>query len=256
VARASLAQQVVGDLGESLREVGRMADLIAGVADQTRLLALNATIEAARAGQAGRGFSVVANEVKELAATTGRSTVEITATVARLREEADQMAHAIRTMGDGVGSVDEATAVLATVAAAQRDVVQRLDATIGAAIERVDSMSSITEQLERRQLRRVPADGPAVLHHGSGRTIDVRLVDLGEGGIRCHVEPRVALDRGDRLELEATVDGRRLRCAVSVAHRSSAGAQADEIGLQFDDLGEQERLHLRAVVARSAETVP
>ena len=255
VARAGLAQQVVGDLGESLREVGRMADLIAGVADQTRLLALNATIEAARAGHAGRGFSVVANEVKELAATTGRSTVEITATVARLREEAEQMARAIREMGDGVGGVDEATAVLATVAAAQRDVVGRLDTTISAAIERVDSMSSITEKLERRRQRRVPIEGAGVLVCANGGRVAVRLVDLAEGGVRCHVAPRETLVRGDRLDLEADVAGRQVRCAVTVAHRTPAGGDADEVGLQFEDLAADDAAHVRGVVARSAVEV-
>jgi methyl-accepting chemotaxis protein len=138
---ASEAEQVVSSLGESLREVGRMADLIAGVAEQTKLLALNATIEAARAGSAGRGFSVVAGEVKDLAATTGRSTVEITATVSRLREQAELMACSISRMGVGIGSVDEATAVLSSVAADQREVVGRLDASISGAIDRVGSMS-------------------------------------------------------------------------------------------------------------------
>ncbi|WP_088316889.1 methyl-accepting chemotaxis protein [Kineosporia sp. R_H_3] len=248
VRRADLAQQVVGDLGDSLREVGRMADLIAGVADQTRLLALNATIEAARAGSAGRGFSVVANEVKELAATTGRSTVEITATVGRLREQAEGMAHAIREMGQGIGSVDEATAVLSSVAADQHHVVGMLDTTISAAIERVESMSSLTDRLERRRQRRVRVEGEVTLVH-RGRDVTVRLLDLAEGGVRCYIAPPERLDHGDRVVFEGSLDGRRLRLDATVAHRTPVG-DADEVGLQFVGAPAEVTAHLRAAVER------
>jgi len=77
VRQAETTNHRIRDLSQAANKIGDVVKLITAVAEQTNLLALNATIEAARAGEAGRGFAVVASEVKQLAAQTAKATDEI-----------------------------------------------------------------------------------------------------------------------------------------------------------------------------------
>ena len=115
VTEAKYTSRTVRSLSEAAQKVGAVVDLIKDIADQTKLLALNATIEAARAGDAGRGFSVVAAEVKNLSNQTAGATDEITDHIDEIRSVTKSAVEAIASIE---ATIDEMNQVSTTIASA------------------------------------------------------------------------------------------------------------------------------------------
>lgn len=103
----------VSTLSDAATQIGDVVRLIQDIAEQTNLLALNATIEAARAGEAGKGFAVVASEVKNLANQTGRATEEISKKIVTIQNVSSQAVGAIRSIGDVIGRIDSISRTIA-----------------------------------------------------------------------------------------------------------------------------------------------
>jgi methyl-accepting chemotaxis protein len=107
VSQAEATDARIAKLSRAAQEIGDVVKLITAIAEQTNLLALNATIEAARAGEAGRGFAVVASEVKSLASQTAKATDEISSHIAGMQEATQESVSAIKEIGETIGQISK-----------------------------------------------------------------------------------------------------------------------------------------------------
>jgi methyl-accepting chemotaxis protein len=130
---------VIDTLGQRSQEIGGIVSVITSIAEQTNLLALNAAIEAARAGEQGRGFAVVADEVRNLASRTRQATDEISGMIASIQQETG---NAISTMEQGNTLMQEGLSRNAKVAAA----LAQIDEQSRSAGEQFASITTATQE--------------------------------------------------------------------------------------------------------------
>jgi methyl-accepting chemotaxis protein len=151
------ASRVIQGLSERVVDIGKVVDVIDDVADETNLLALNAAIIAAQAGEQGRAFSVVADEIKDLADRVLSSTKEIATLIRSVQEEsanaADAIQHGTARVREGVDLSAGAGAALEEITAAARDCGQRTQEIVSAVREQARATSHVGELMERVSAR-------------------------------------------------------------------------------------------------------
>ncbi len=139
-------------LGRSSDQIGEIIQVIDDIADQTNLLALNAAIEAARAGEQGRGFAVVADEVRKLAERTTKATKEIAEMIKKIQVETGEVVDAIdegtAEVQNGKKMADEASVALGQIITGARDVVDMITQVASASEEQSTAAEQISKNIE------------------------------------------------------------------------------------------------------------
>ncbi|MEN5094712.1 methyl-accepting chemotaxis protein [Pseudomonas protegens] len=149
--QASASQ--IGELGQHAEQISSIVSVIKGIAEQTNLLALNAAIEAARAGEQGRGFAVVADEVRLLAQRTANSTQEITEMVDKIqmgtREAVSSMDVGVNQVKSGVELAQQAGEAIVNIRTSSGNVVRVVDQISLALREQTAASQDVARNVER-----------------------------------------------------------------------------------------------------------
>ncbi|MBE6104818.1 MAG: HAMP domain-containing protein [Anaerovibrio lipolyticus] len=133
---------VITELGEESDRIGKIVDTISSIAAQTNLLALNAAIEAARAGEHGRGFAVVADEVRKLAEQSSESAGEIAGLITSIQEKSQK---AVAVMQEGVGRVEAGTKVVQDSGASFNEIAEMVRKVVEASQEMDNIVNALNE---------------------------------------------------------------------------------------------------------------
>jgi methyl-accepting chemotaxis protein len=151
--QVEMSSEKVTELGQRGQEIGAIAETISQIAEQTNLLALNAAIEAARAGEHGKGFAVVADEVRKLAERSAAATKEITTLIAGVRSGVEQAVQAMeksrQEVAAGAANSEEAGRALEAILRGMETVTGEVNHLTQAAREMAAAVSEVQESVSR-----------------------------------------------------------------------------------------------------------
>ena len=141
--------KTISKLGVSSQEIGNVIKVISSIAQQTNLLALNATIEAARAGDAGRGFSVVASEVKELAKQTAKATEDIANKIAAVQKDSTAAVEAISEISVSIEKLNSLSGAIAASVEEQTATTNEVSRVVVQSAKGVDSIATTVKAVSK-----------------------------------------------------------------------------------------------------------
>jgi len=188
LAMSQRLQGAVGDIrlvDNDSRDIGRILGLIREIAEQTNLLALNAAIEAARAGEAGRGFAVVADEVRNLAQRTEAATSEIEGIIAKLQSNAQRAVETIHeaetSSAQSVEQVEQTASALNDISASVGQITEMTVRVAASAREQSRATTEIHEMVGNiSQIARESADSTRQVHHAAEQVADISVRLTGD----------------------------------------------------------------------------
>jgi methyl-accepting chemotaxis protein/methyl-accepting chemotaxis protein-3 (ribose and galactose sensor receptor) len=184
----SSAADLIRGLVERSREIDSMSAVIKEIADQTNLLALNAAIEAARAGEQGRGFAVVADEVRKLAERTGGATQDITRTIRAVQSDTDVVANRMDGVRGqvalGVELAEKAAEALREINCGAQQTLEKTREVANAAQEQSQVSNSIAGNVER--IAQMVEESDAAVHaaHDQVRRLDELARELHQAAAK------------------------------------------------------------------------
>jgi methyl-accepting chemotaxis protein len=234
--RAQFAFVTINTLGQSAQRIGKVVEIIRGIASQTNLLALNATIEAASAGEAGKGFSVVAGEVKELAKQTANATEEIRQQIESIQDNTKHSVSAIEEIVRVIHSVNALSSSIASAVEEQTATTNEISRNVVGVAQTVKEVGGNVKQaaLGANEVSRNVSEAVSGVHE---ITRNLGALATGAKEITQHAD-KAALAMATVLQgIEVVQDEARTVTATGAKNKATAVQLGNMSGQLFQVVG-------------------